>query len=133
MQFSFFSFTNIKNFLFLRSPVLALNIPTTVAISFPLSIANEVSLSKCPQRTSQGTLCLIPSHVEPQKMANHLRQCPGSYEDEPGITAIAVMGVTGSGKSNFIRLAMGSDGPEVGHDLGSRKLHPPLPVDRSHV
>ena len=40
----------------------------------------------------------------------------------PQITAIAVMGVTGSGKSHFIRLLLGDghkDSPEVGHDLAS--------------
>ncbi len=35
------------------------------------------------------------------------------------ITLIAVMGVTGSGKSNFIRLATGSNDPVVGDDLAS--------------
>jgi ABC-type proline/glycine betaine transport system ATPase subunit len=37
-------------------------------------------------------------------------------------TVIVLMGVTGSGKSNFIRLATGlegDDGPEVGDDLVS--------------
>jgi ABC-type lipoprotein export system ATPase subunit len=38
------------------------------------------------------------------------------------ITLIAVMGVTGSGKSNFIRLITGADDSEVGHDLASRKI-----------
>lgn len=35
---------------------------------------------------------------------------------------IAVMGVTGAGKSNFIRLACGDENIEVGHDLNSCKL-----------
>jgi hypothetical protein len=35
---------------------------------------------------------------------------------------IAVMGVTGAGKSNFIRLACGDEKIEVGHDLNSCKL-----------
>jgi ABC-type proline/glycine betaine transport system ATPase subunit len=39
-----------------------------------------------------------------------------------GITLIAVMGVTGSGKSNFVRLITGADDSEVGHDLASRKI-----------
>jgi ABC-type methionine transport system ATPase subunit len=33
------------------------------------------------------------------------------------VTLIAVMGVTGAGKSNFIRLATGTEGPKVGHSL----------------
>ena len=37
------------------------------------------------------------------------------------ITLIAVMGATGSGKSNFIRLLTGADESEVGHSLESCK------------
>jgi hypothetical protein len=45
-----------------------------------------------------------------------------SSSDEGSICLIAVMGVTGSGKSNFIRHLTGSsgeNGPIVGHDLAS--------------
>lgn len=40
------------------------------------------------------------------------------------VSLIAVMGVTGSGKSNFLRLiteTCGNQGPAVGHDLDSCK------------
>ncbi|KAF9765174.1 hypothetical protein IL306_002584 [Fusarium sp. DS 682] len=43
-------------------------------------------------------------------------------ESPPHVLLIAVMGVTGSGKSNFLRLLTGrddEDGPQVGHSLGS--------------
>nr|RBQ89673.1 hypothetical protein FVER53263_13652 [Fusarium verticillioides] len=43
-------------------------------------------------------------------------------ESPPPVLLIAVMGVTGSGKSNFLRLLTGrddEDGPQVGHSLGS--------------
>lgn len=50
----------------------------------------------------------------------HESNVRGDGRDEPQITAVAVMGVTGSGKSNFIRLATGDGGPEVGHQLESR-------------
>ena len=39
--------------------------------------------------------------------------------DVEEITAIAVMGVTGSGKSNFIKHATSSDRVRVGHNLQS--------------
>jgi ABC-type proline/glycine betaine transport system ATPase subunit len=39
----------------------------------------------------------------------------------PKIAVIVVMGVTGSGKSNFIRLATGSTDAVVGHDLTACK------------
>jgi hypothetical protein len=42
-------------------------------------------------------------------------------QDGLDIILIAVMGVTGSGKSNFIRLATGSQDPKLGHDLESCK------------
>lgn len=39
--------------------------------------------------------------------------------DMDDITAIAVMGVTGSGKSNFIKHATSSERIKVGHDMQS--------------
>ncbi len=42
-------------------------------------------------------------------------------EDMDDITAIAVMGVTGSGKSNFIKHATSSERIKVGHSLQSCK------------
>lgn len=67
------------------------------------------------------------------KVAQSLPEAPSvgtdtSVSDEsespPSILLIAVMGVTGSGKSNFLRLLTGrddEDGPQVGHSLGSCK------------
>jgi ABC-type proline/glycine betaine transport system ATPase subunit len=48
-----------------------------------------------------------------------------SGSDEGNICLIAVMGVTGSGKSNFIRHLTGStgaNGPIVGHELTSCEI-----------
>ncbi|KAL5586668.1 hypothetical protein FOBRF1_016538 [Fusarium oxysporum] len=65
------------------------------------------------------------------KVAQSLPEAPSvgtdtSVSDEsespPPVLLIAVMGVTGSGKSNFLRLLTGrddEDGPQVGHSLGS--------------
>jgi ABC-type hemin transport system ATPase subunit len=39
---------------------------------------------------------------------------------------IAVMGVTGAGKSTFIRWASGDEEVEVGHDLHSCQFSPPI-------
>lgn len=67
------------------------------------------------------------------KVAQSLPEPPSvgtvtSVSDEseipPPVLLIAVMGVTGSGKSNFLRLLTGrddEDGPQVGHSLGSCK------------
>lgn len=54
---------------------------------------------------------------EPEPQAN----------DNFDITLIAVMGVTGSGKSNFIQLATGSTEAVVGHDLAACTSSLPLP------
>ncbi|KAJ9610386.1 hypothetical protein H2200_005163 [Cladophialophora chaetospira] len=45
--------------------------------------------------------------------------CPPASDEMEDITAIAVMGVTGSGKSNFIRCATNSDRIKVGHNMQS--------------
>jgi ABC-type lipoprotein export system ATPase subunit len=42
-----------------------------------------------------------------------------------GFVAIAVMGMTGAGKSTFIQKASGLDAVKVGHDLESCMAKPP--------
>ena len=55
-------------------------------------------------RVNIGTSSRLPPHV-----------------DDP-VLVIAVMGVTGSGKSNFIRVVSGRDDVEVGDTLRSCKI-----------
>jgi ABC-type lipoprotein export system ATPase subunit len=52
------------------------------------------------------------------KMQGHY---PTASHEMGGITAVAVMGVTGSGKSNFIKHATNSDRIKVGHNMESCK------------
>jgi hypothetical protein len=47
----------------------------------------------------------------------------------PGDTVIAVMGVTGAGKSSFIKNVTGNASIQIGHGLDSRMLTPLLAND----
>lgn len=44
---------------------------------------------------------------------------PNSLQPSPNDIIIVIMGVTGSGKSTFVKLATGDEDVQVGHDLES--------------
>jgi ABC-type lipoprotein export system ATPase subunit len=79
---------------------------TGKVVSEPLAMQSV----KAPDDMEEDDLVIVEKELEPQSHENF------------DITLIAVMGVTGSGKSNFIQLATGSKEAFVGHDLAACNL-----------
>ena len=85
--------------------------------------SNDSVISKLEIHQMRATMNTESSGSESSELDNCHTPASDDMED---ITAIAVMGVTGSGKSNFIKHATNSDRIKVGHSLQSCKEHRPL-------
>src|SRR5882757_10579495 len=108
---------------FLRDVVLLLRKMST----FKYFQSPTMTKQEAPNQPSESEEVAEPQDlsdgIQRLQVSDGLGMSRFTAEDVEDIIAVAVMSVTGSGKSNFIMLASGSDTCVVGHNLASCKSH----------